>query len=82
MPIWIISLFTGKFSKWIFGGVGVTVAIGVIYLAGHNAGKDKCRNKHATAAIEQLQSRNEIEHEIITLPADELDARLARWMRD
>ena len=57
-------------------------AVAVAYIAGRNRGAKDERDQRAKADARALQTRKETDDEVHNLPADDLDRRLGRWMRD
>lgn len=76
LPIWL------AFPKWLKGlilGAGILLTT---YVAGRNKGSKDERDRRAKADAHAIQNRKDVDDEVRNLPADDLDRRLDKWMRD
>lgn len=75
-PIWLVL---PKWLKALILGVG---ALLTAYVAGRNRGSKDERDQRAKADAHAIQNRKDVDDEVRNLPADDLDRRLDKWMRD
>lgn len=60
----------------------ILVAIGIAFLKGRKAGVEHMEAEQTKRRIEALQDRKAVDDEIKNLGSNDVDQRLARWMRD
>lgn len=75
-PIWAVL---PKPVKIVLATVGAILAA---YVAGRNRGSKDERDQRAKKDARAVQTRKETDDEIRNLPADDLDRRIDKWMRD
>jgi len=68
--------------KWLRTTIVSAGALLAVYVAGRNKGSKDERDRRAKADARAVQTRKETDDEVRNLPADNLDRRLGRWMRD
>lgn len=72
----------GKIKGFAAGLGLVLVAIGIAFLKGRKAGVEHVEAEQTKRRIEALQDRKAVDDEIKNLGSNDVDQRLARWMRD
>lgn len=75
-PIWAL---TPRWLKAVIVGAG---ALLTAYVAGRNRGSKDERDRRAKADARAIQTRKETDDEVRNLPADDLNRRVDKWMRD
>jgi hypothetical protein len=76
LPIWLVM------PKWLKGLILGAGALLTAYIAGRNRGSKDERDRRAKADAHAIQNRKDVDDEVRNLPADDLDRRLDKWMRD
>jgi hypothetical protein len=76
LPIWL------ALPKWLKGLILAAGALLTAYVAGRNKGSKDERDRRAKADANAIQNRKDVDDEVRNLPADDLDRRLDKWMRD
>lgn len=76
LPIWL------ALPKWLKGLILGAGALLTAYVAGRNKGSKDERDRRAKADAHAIQNRKDVDDEVRNLPADDLDRRLDKWMRD
>lgn len=77
----IIAWFgTSKLGRMIAAGFALAFAVGIAVLKVFSAGKASERQKQDQQSLENLRERARNDDEISTLPTDQLDSRLSRWV--
>lgn len=93
--LWLVGLLIAAIVTWQFWApiwavlpkpVKIALAtVGAIlaaYAAGRNRGSKDERDQRAKKDARAIQKRKETDDEIRNLPADDLDRRIDKWMRD
>jgi hypothetical protein len=78
-PVMAFWLSAPKWLKGLIIGAG---ALLTAYVAGRNKGSKDERDRRAKADAHAIQNRKDVDDEVRNLPADDLDRRLDKWMRD
>ncbi|MGB6079091.1 MAG: hypothetical protein WBF99_06480 [Xanthobacteraceae bacterium] len=76
LPIWL------ALPKWLKGLILGAGALLTAYVAGRNKGSNDERDRRAKADAHAIQNRKDVDDEVRNLPADDLDRRFDKWMRD
>jgi hypothetical protein len=76
LPIWL------ALPEWLKGLILGAGALLTAYVAGRNRGSKDERDRRVKADAHAIQNRKDVEDEVRNLPADDLDRRLDKWMRD
>jgi hypothetical protein len=76
VPIWAITPKPVKIA------LAAIAAVLTAYVAGRNRGSKDERDRRAKADANAIQNRKDVDDEVRNLPADDLDRRLDKWMRD
>ena len=83
--IWVLNLLTELRARlMLWGGLILIllVALRVAIRHARHAAEAEFAIRSADARIRALRTSREVSHELETLPDDERDRRLDRWMRD
>lgn len=70
-----------KVPAWLWGALGIVLAIGWAWLRGKSAGRASERQKANEEAQEHRQEADEIRQEVEGLSPTELDQRGEPWVR-
>ncbi|MGV1821343.1 hypothetical protein ACQZ63_19350 [Agrobacterium sp. CG160-95] len=62
-------------------GTALAILAGV-FLYGQRAGRTAAKDEQAAANAKAIKKAGDVEHEIKNLGDDDVDRRLAQWMRD
>ena len=82
MSFLLIALtWVKKVPAWLWGALGIVLAIGWAFLRGKSAGRAGERQKANEEAQERKAETDKIEREIEGLPDDELEKRGRPWVR-
>jgi|GEM_PF-2742585 len=76
LPIWAVLPRPVKVL------LAAIAAVLTAYVAGRNKGSKDERDRRAKADANAIQNRKDVDDEVRNLPADDLDRRLDKWMRD
>ena len=85
MITFTLALVTGLGRRAAFCAaivLAVLVALWTAVRQGRQAGEARFAIRRAEARIRSLQSSKEIRHEVQNMERNDLQRRLARWMRD
>lgn len=81
-----IKNFVTDYRTTLIKGVVILLLIAGAYTIGHVKGDSSCQvtnaNKGVTVIEKGVQTREQINKDVISQPDAELDKRLSRWMRD
>ncbi len=69
--------------KGYLAAIGTALAIlAGVFLYGQRAGRTAAKDEQAAANAKSIKKAGDVEHEIKNLGDDDVDRRLAQWMRD
>lgn len=69
--------------KGYLAAIGTALAILVgVFLYGQRAGRTAAKDEQAAANAKAIKKAGDVEHEIKNLGDDDVDRRLAQWMRN
>ncbi|HCV70395.1 hypothetical protein G6L32_07155 [Agrobacterium tumefaciens] len=69
--------------KGYLAAIGTALAIlAGVFLYGQRAGRTAAKDEQAAANAKAIKKAGDVEHEIKNLGDDDVDRRLAQWMRD
>ncbi|AVX04361.1 hypothetical protein MXMO3_01836 [Maritalea myrionectae] len=78
----ILSFIMENLGGWAIGAVSILIGAVGLYFKGRGDQKRREQEKRAQARIEAMKERKEVDYEVDNLNDDDLDDRLAKWMRD
>ena len=85
MITFTLALVTGLGRRAAYYVAVVLAVVGALWIAvrqGRQAGEARYAIRRVEARIRSLQSSKEIRHEVQNMERNDLQRRLARWMRD
>lgn len=81
MPLFLVGLWS-RISGYL-AAIGTALAIlAGVFLYGQRAGRTAAKDEQAAANAKAIKKAGDVEHEIKNLGDDDVDRRLAQWMRD